>query len=84
MKALPLEPREVEKLPRSYIANVIYTIVGDKFKVWVEKAIQERTQKCIEEQDMAIEMDPEVLQAFKASNHVSGNCILAVINQHLL
>ena len=84
MKALPLEPREIDKLPRSYVANVIYTIVGDKFKAWVEKAIQERTQRNIEEQDMAIEMDPEVLQAFKASNNVSGKYILAVINQYFL
>ena len=80
VKALPVEPREVEKLPRSYVANVIYTIVGDKFKAWVEKAILERTQKNIEDQDMAIEMDPEVLQAFKASTHVSGKYTLLLVN----
>ena len=32
MEALPLINREVMKLPRAYIANVIYTIVGDAFK----------------------------------------------------
>ena len=47
MKALPIEPREIEKLPRTYISNVIYTIVGDKFKEWVEKVMQERTDRIV-------------------------------------
>ena len=45
MKAFPIEPREVEKLPRSYIGNVIYTIVGSPFKKWVDEKIAERTKK---------------------------------------
>ena len=36
MKALPIVDKEIEKLPRQYIANVIYTIVGDAFAEWVE------------------------------------------------
>ena len=39
VKALPVEPREIDKLPRSYVANVIYTIVGERFKQWVESQI---------------------------------------------
>ena len=69
---LPMEPREVEKLPRAYLANLIYTIVGDPFKQWVRKRMQERTQKIQEDQDMAIEMDQEIYEAFKASNSISG------------
>ena len=34
---LPSEPREVEKLPRAYLANLIYTIVGEPFKQWVRE-----------------------------------------------
>lgn len=49
VKALPLEPREVDKLPRSYIANLIYTIVGDPFKCWVNEKIQDRSKKILEE-----------------------------------
>jgi len=29
--ALPEPKKEVEKLPREYIANVVYTICGDHF-----------------------------------------------------
>ena len=61
MRALPIEPREIDKLPRSYISNVIYTIVGEKFKIWVDQKVLERTEKLVKDQDLAIEMDPEVL-----------------------
>ena len=31
MKALPIVKREIDKLPRAYIANIIYTMTGDAF-----------------------------------------------------
>ena len=69
---LPTENKEVEKLPRPYLANLIYTIVGEKFKEWVKQRVQDRTDKRTQDQDMAIEMDPEVFAVFKASNNVSS------------
>ena len=69
---LPAEPREVEKLPRAYIANLIYTIIGEPFKQWVQQQILNRTEQIKKEQDLAIQMDPEIFQAFKASTNVSG------------
>jgi hypothetical protein len=47
--ALPIEPREVEKMPRSYLANVIYTIVGKPFRDWVDVAIKTRNDKIVAE-----------------------------------
>ena len=35
-KALPVELREIEKLPRAYLGNLIYTIVGQPFRDWVD------------------------------------------------
>ena len=69
--ALPSEQREIEKLPRQYIANVIYTVVGPVFKQWVDGEINKRNAKIIEDQDLAIDMDPEIHAAFMASQHVS-------------
>lgn len=69
---LPKEEREVDKLPRAYVSNLIFTIVGSRFKEWVEQKVQDRTNKIMQDQDMAIEMDPEVYKAFKASTNVSG------------
>ena len=28
-EAFPIEPKEIEKLPRPYVANVIYTLAGE-------------------------------------------------------
>ena len=35
MKALPVE-KEIKKLSRQYLSNVIYTIVGKPFSEWVD------------------------------------------------
>ena len=63
-RALPLEPKEVEKLPHSYLANVIYTIIGDRFRIWVDEKISERNEKIMQTQNLAINMDPEIYAAF--------------------
>ena len=63
--ALPIEQAEIENLHRSYIANVIYTIVGDDFKDWVDRKLKQRTKKLTEERDMNITMDPEIYKIFK-------------------
>ena len=67
----PIE-KEMEKLPRQYIANVIYTIVGNPFAKWVESQMRKRNDKIKAEQDMMIDMDPEIAEIFKASQSVSG------------
>ena len=56
MDALPAVKREVDKLPRAYIANIIFTITGDAFVKWVEKQVNDRNAKIQREADM-IEMD---------------------------
>ena len=35
----------MEKLPRQYIANVIYTIAGNAFAKWVEAQMRKRNDK---------------------------------------
>ena len=42
VEALPEIRRDVDKLPRAYIANVIYTLVGEPFRDWVEDRVNER------------------------------------------
>ena len=37
MQALPIVQREIERLPRAYIANIIYTLTGDAFKNWIAR-----------------------------------------------
>ena len=45
MKALPIEPKETRKLPREYIGNLIFSIVGDAFSDWVKSIVEKRNAK---------------------------------------
>jgi hypothetical protein len=56
MEALPSVLREREALPRGYLANVIYTLVGEPFKHWVEQRVNNRHNQRRQEEGM-IEMD---------------------------
>lgn len=72
MTALPIEEKEVLKLPRSYIGNVIYTLVGQPFTDWVDGRVTARNEKLADERDMMIEMDPAIAEIFCKSTSVSG------------
>ena len=63
MDYLPIE-KEIKKLTRRYVGNVIYTVVGEPFEKWVEKKIDERNHKRTVERQMTIDMDPEVAKIF--------------------
>ena len=78
MRCFPDE-KEICKLPRQYIANVIYTCCGHPFYKWVEDRINLRNQKLKEENDLLIAMDPEVARIFKQSTSVSGKYLLIIV-----
>ena len=46
------------KLPRYWLANVIYTVVGEQFRLWVGEKIRERNDKVASKNDLMIELDP--------------------------
>ena len=71
MRALPILERERLKMPRGYIANVIYTIVGEEFRQQVEARVNQRhEQQRLEEG--SILMDPEIFNVFNNSQSTSG------------
>ena len=72
MKALPIVEKEIEKLPRQYIANIIYTLVEDPFYEWVEAQINIRNEKMANKMDIHIEMDQELAKVFKESTAVTS------------
>ena len=49
--------------------NVLYTSIGQAFQTWVEHQVEERNAKLVS--NNAIEMDPEVAEAFRNSTSVS-------------
>ena len=64
MKALPIDS-EIKKLSRQYLANVIYSIVGEPFDSWVDERIEIRNKKVTSQKNMMIEMDQEVAEVFR-------------------
>ena len=51
--------------------NVILTIVGDDFKALVAEKIRERNEKVAVKNDLMVEMDPEIAEAFNRSTMIS-------------
>jgi hypothetical protein len=71
MKALPLLERERLKMPRGYIANVIYTLVGEEFKKQVDLRVNQRHEERRQEEGRIL-MDPEIFNVFNSSHSTSG------------
>ena len=74
MEYLPIVERERVKLPREYLANLIYTVVGQPFKQWVDARVNDR-HNLRRQQEHQIEMDYEIAQAFQKSKAVSGKSL---------
>ena len=68
--ALPIM-KEIRKMPRSYICNVIYTLVGEPFQKWVMERCQMRNDRLAKDHSTAIELDPRVYEAFQKSTFIS-------------
>lgn len=71
MRALPMLERERLALPRGYIANVIFTLVGQPFKKWVDRIVTKRHEERRQVQS-TIKMDPEIAAIFNQSTATSG------------
>ena len=66
------DERDIRKLPRQWIANVIYTLVGDPFREWVSKTIKKRNDTVASKNDLMIELDPAIAKAFQRSINISS------------
>jgi hypothetical protein len=69
--ALP-PSKEIAKLCRGYLANVVYTLMGDPFQQWVNQQVARRNQKIAVEGNNMISMDPQIAQIFQQSTAISG------------
>ena len=68
--ALPIM-REIRKMPREYICNVIYTLVGEEFKKWMMERCQERNKRLETVHNTGIKLDKRTFEAFQASKNIS-------------
>ena len=72
---LPIS-KELTKMSRKYICDVIYSIVGDEFEDWVNQRVQHRHQKMAEKKDLMLSLDPEIARCYEASHSVSCKLLL--------
>ena len=56
--------KELMKMPRQYIVNVTYSIVGDDFKKWVHERIHQRNVRQTTAKKSEIDMIPLINTAF--------------------
>ena len=65
------DSREIHKVSREWICNIIATVLKNIFTDWVKKQIEDRNEKVTVKKNLEIEMDPDIAAAFNASSSVS-------------
>ena len=71
MDYLP-DKRDLPRLPRQFIINVLHTVIGEPIRQMIQEAIKRRNDLVAENRNLVIELDPEVATAFKESLNISS------------
>ena len=53
---------EIRKIPKQWLINMIYSLVGNPFKDLVREQIDSKNQRITVERDLMINLDPRLLQ----------------------
>ena len=77
------EDRDMHKVPRQWLLNLAFTLLGEPFRAWVKDEIEHRNEEIAKKRDLLIEMEPEVAAAFHASVNISSKCINSLMTIHL-
>ena len=64
--------KDRDELPRAWLANVLNTVLGQAFGLWVREQIEARNAGLKAHSNVEVEMDEEILAIFRASTSVSG------------
>ena len=66
------DQKDLYRLPRQYIVNIIYTLIGQPIKDFVNKFIRKRNDEIAQNRNLLIALDPQIAAAFKASINISS------------
>ena len=83
MDYLPDE-RDISRLPRQFIVNVLFTIMGEPISDFVKKSIKARNDAVAENRNLIIELDPEIAAAFAKSINISSKLTASLTPMHLV
>ena len=53
--------KDRDELPRTWLANVFNTVIGEAFGKWVRDQIEARNAERMVDQNLEVEMDDEIL-----------------------
>ena len=70
VNALPIIA-EIRKMPRAYLCNVIYTLVGEPFKAWVLQRCEERNENHTQKHGLEIKLQARIAEAAAKSTAVN-------------
>ena len=72
------DERDIPRLPRQWLVNIIHTVMGDEFRGWVSELIKHRNDHVAEKKDLMIELDPAIAEAFRNSVNISSKSVTDV------
>ena len=76
------DDRDIRRLPRQWIVNIIFSLTGDSFREWVSTMIHRRNDNVALKHDLMIELDPEIARAFTNSVNISSEYTLYPLSVH--
>ena len=73
------DERDIRRLPRAWVCNLIYSLKGDEFREWVSGLIRGRNEHLALKNDLMIELDPQIAEAFKISQNISSKFSFVIV-----
>ena len=67
--------RDLPRINRGWLCNMINTVVGPRFGMWVTENVKDRNAKLSIDRNMDLKLDPEVAKIFSTSTSVSSKYI---------
>ena len=64
--------RDLDRVSRTWLCNMIHSVVGPRFKFWVQECVKDRNQKMTTDRSLNLELDPTVASWFNKSTAVSS------------
>ena len=58
------EERDMERLPRQFIATIVRGLLTDKFDTWVSEIIEQRNDYARSKRKLEIELCPEIFSIY--------------------
>jgi len=67
------DAKEHAQLPRQWIINIVFTVGGDDFGLWAQQQQDNRNNKMAADNNLLIDIDPEIKRVLDQSKFISSN-----------